>query len=40
MAELDPELALGSGFPDLAAEYFRCAKPLNDFFSNWLAGRV
>lgn len=40
MAELDPELALGPGFPDLAAEYFRCAKPLNDFFSNWLAGRV
>lgn len=39
MAELDPELALGPGFLDLAAAYFHSARRLNDFFRKALVPR-
>lgn len=34
MAELDPEIALRSDFPDFVAEYFKAGKPLNDYLRN------
>jgi len=38
MTDLDPELAIGETFPALALDYFRTAKPLNDFFRAVLYG--
>jgi uncharacterized protein (TIGR02453 family) len=39
MAELDPELCLGSEFPDFLLEYMKAAKPFNDYFLSALSGK-
>lgn len=32
MADMDPEIALRTDFPDVVADYFRIARPLNEYF--------
>lgn len=38
MAEMDPEIALRSDFPDFVAAYFQAGKPLNEYFRKAILG--